>query len=544
MAGPESASTGNATRLIGGALTLFAAAWVWQMIRFWGIQPDYADRFLILLAAGWLAYQAWPEISARPAKPSVLGLPFVLVGAVLFPVGWYLFVQIGPRIILTWIGYLSLLAMAVGALAGTRGWAAVRRLAFPLFFLSVALQLPGRIYDPLQRELQILTTTLAYNGLVTVGIPVVREGHVLRLPGGDLGVIEACSGIRSITALTAIALFLAHVRSLGFVRGLVALLCAIPVIVLVNAVRVLVTGLLQEGFGQAMIMGWKHEVLGFAAVFLGLAMVAAITALLRPKTAAAPPPPPAPTAPGIVAGRRLAYGLGVCLVIGLALTVAATFSPRLTTDAAGETIDRIPPAIDARTADGDLIHWTAKADIPIPEELQKELSYTFGWNRHYKDVIGTEVVVFAFQWNSAASVTGYHHPDICLPSRGYEPVSKGVEPVRLKAGTTLPVTYRDFRQDRNRLAVAYWTQEGRRVWTEADETAAFSFRYPFTWIRERFKPRPPGEVDDRLVVWCFAVDWTTAPSGKARYLEFISALADAVYEACPWAAPRDSASSR
>jgi exosortase len=519
-------------------VAVFAAGWVWELVRFWGLHLEDADRLLILVGAGWLAYQAWPEIAAKPARPSWLGVPLVLLGALAYPVGWFVFVQAGPRPILLWWGYACLLAMAAGLLAATRGWSAVRRLAFPLFFAALTPPIPGRINSPLQHFLQGVTTTLAHQGLAGLGFDVVREGFVLRLPGGDLGVIEACSGVRSVTALTAIALFLAHVRGFGVFRGAVALACALPVIILVNATRVLVSGLLQEWFGQAAIMGWKHEVLGFAAVFLGLALVAGITAVLRPRTVpiALPPLPALPPLARRGPERAAAAGL----VAGLALSLGAFALPNLTQSSpTDDPMHLLAPAVDSPSPDGGTVRWKAGDDIPIPDNLTQELTYTHGVNRTYKEPYGDDVTIFAFHWTSATAVKGYHHPDICLPGHGWEVTVRTTEPVVTPGGRRLPVTYREVVQKRpdKKMAVAYWTQEGRRIWTDADETAAFSFQYPFLWVRERLKPKHSDDVDDRLVVWCFAPWWATTPAGKDRFLGFVGALADDVYRVCPWADP-------
>jgi exosortase len=525
----------------------FAAGWVWELVRFWGIEPDSADRFLIVVASGWLAYQAWPGIAAAPARPSWLGVPLVFLGAVAFPVGWFVFVQIGPRPILLWWGYACLLAMTAGLLAATRGWATVRRLAFPLLFAALTPPIPGRINSPLQQFLQGVTTTLAHQGLTGLGFDVVREGFVLRLPGGALGVIEACSGVRSVTALTAIALFLAHVRGLGVLRGAVALACALPVIILVNATRVLVSGLLQEWFGQAAITGWKHEVLGFAAVFLGLGIVAGITAVLRPRTVPATPPAPQVTPAPARRGPELAAGVG--LAIGLALTLSVFTLPGLVHSAgtAENPFDHLAPSLSTTTPEGDLERWKAGTDIPISDDLAKQLTFTHGVNRTYKDVVGNEVLVFVFHWTSATAVTGYHHPDICMPSHGLEALIRETERVRTPGGRPLPVTFRYYEKGRENVSLAYWTQEGRKVWTDVDEAAAFSFQYPFLWVRERLTPRSAGDLDDRLVVWCYAQWWASKPGGKDRFLRFVGALADDLYRVCPWADPgpaTDAASKR
>jgi hypothetical protein len=231
-------------------------------------------------------------------------------------------------------------------------------------------------------------------------------------------------------------------------------------------------------------------------------------------------------------------------LLGLALTAAATAMPSLTNtvDASGETIDKLSTTVVSKTPDGDRIQWTAGPNLPIPEETTKELEYTHGVNRVYKDPLGNDVIVFAFHWTSATAVKGYHHPDVCLPGRGWKVTSQSVEPVTTPGGRTVPVTYREFRRDDADLSVAYWTQEGRRIWTDRDEVEAFSFLYPFRWVGERLKPRRADDVDDRLVFWCYRGQYFTG--GKTRLLGFVGGLADEVYRVCPWADPADSAKSR
>ena len=85
------------------------------------------------------------------------------------------------------------------------------------------------------------------------------------------------------TALVAIACFLAHLRGFGLARGVLTLALAIPVIILVNAARIIISGLLQEYVGKYAILGWRHEALGFAMVLVGLALVVAITRLMAGK---------------------------------------------------------------------------------------------------------------------------------------------------------------------------------------------------------------------------------------------------------------------
>src|SRR5437016_6232572 len=89
-------------------------------------------------------------------------------------------------------------------------WLAVAAIALPLLFLLFALPLPVSAQNVLQNRLQNITTSAASTMLPFLGIVVQQKGHVLSLPSGDLGVVEACSGVRGVTAIIAVAAFVAY----------------------------------------------------------------------------------------------------------------------------------------------------------------------------------------------------------------------------------------------------------------------------------------------------------------------------------------------
>src|SRR5207248_2503862 len=103
-----------------------------------------------------------------------------------------------------------------------------------------------------------------------------------------LGVTEACSGVRSITALTAIAAFVAYQSGFGFLRGVALLALSVPVIAAVNATRVVVTGLIQEHIGIDYTLGEWHEALGIGMVLLGLTLVVGLAKLLGRRAGGSP----------------------------------------------------------------------------------------------------------------------------------------------------------------------------------------------------------------------------------------------------------------
>ena len=67
------------------------------------------------------------------------------------------------------------------------------------------LPLPGRFPEMLASTLQSLATLASTNVLQTLGFPAQSEGNVIILSQVELGVVEACSGIRMLVVFCAIS---------------------------------------------------------------------------------------------------------------------------------------------------------------------------------------------------------------------------------------------------------------------------------------------------------------------------------------------------
>jgi EpsI family protein len=524
-------------RVAWGGLVLGAAALVEALARYWGANPGHADRFLILLGAASAAYTLARGWAGRPARPRpLLGLPLVLAGAAAFPVGYYLYAQIGPRPLVLWWLTAALLAAAVGLVLTCHGWPRLRAVAFPLVFVLFALPVPNRVLLPLQDRLQQTTTTVSYHGLHGLGYEVVQEQYVLALPGGRLRVEEACSGVRSLTALTAIAAFVAFLRGFGPVRGALLVALSVPVVVAVNVLRVVLRGMIQEGIGPEYIQDNWHEGLGFAMVLLGLVLILGVARLVgnpegdgeeetKPEpSVSASPPLPLPLSPSSFAGWVVAVLLG----FGVVATGKLGWLGRANEEAvvANAPLDKIETRLD---------EWKGQ-DQPVPAAVTDLLAPDRVLHRLYINNIGREGAVWVMGWGTGAAIKGYHHPDVCWGNKGYEAAEKWTESIAVGGGT-LPVTAREFRQDRERMVVLYWTQEGRRVWTGADEKAAWNDMLSSSWYGHRWvgdllgaRPAPPGP---RLTIVVVVPD--AGPAARREAVDLTRLIAREVYRVCPWA---------
>lgn len=522
------------------ALAALTAAGVVSVAARWGARAEYADRFLILLGAGWAAVRAWPTAPSRPSPAAAAcGLPLVVAAALAFPVAWLLQVQIGPRTLLLWWQCAAVTAAAAGTLLVRDGWRKVRACGFALLFPFLALPIPDRVLVPLQQALQVATTA-ASQAALSLAYTVSRPGHgfVLELPGGPLEVAEACSGVRSLTALVAIAAFVAFLRGFGPVGGGLLLLLSIPVVAATNVLRVVLSGAIQETFGAAYIRDDWHEALGFVMVLVGLAgillLASALAKLATPWTSSGGS---AGASPSQSSPSRYRILNGLIAVLLVASAVGTGYAVRLGWLAVGASVanvplDRLPLRIGP---------WQAKGDEPIPADVTERLVQDVGLYRVYSDNLGREVHCWVLYWSSLSAVRGYHHPDVCWGKRGGSPTFSGVVSVEPTGGGRLPITARTFAVGGGEHHILYWTQDGRQVWdaeaeTEAGRTGGYGPRSESgtAWVADLLTPpaaRPPGRLTVVLATR------HTGPAAERATAELARRLADELYAVCPWAGP-------
>ena len=110
--------------------------------------------------------------------------------------------------------------------------------------------------------------------------------------------------------------------------------------------------------------------------------------------------------------------------------------------------------------------------------------------------------------------------------------------VELEQLRTLPITIRHYERTRERTRIAYWTQEGKHVWTDEDEDAADrTGPGGIHWIRDRLVERPP-ELSARISVLIASEIWGRSERGDRIVDEFSKQLAQELYMICPWALPK------
>ena len=249
-------------------LALYAPVLV-HLVRQWWTDPDYSHGFLVPLLSAYLIWQRRDKLAEVARKPSNWGLLVVLGSLGLLFLG-----SLGAELFLTRI---SIIGTICGLIAYFSGWKLLRAMAFPLAFLLFAVPIPVIIYNEIVFPLQFLASRFATSCLETLNLfPIMREGNVLIMPGMRLEVVEACSGIRSLMSLLALAAGYGYLAEKSIAVRWFLFLAMVPLAIVSNGTRVMITALMTNYIGPKAAEGFMHEFSGWVifvvatALFLGL----------------------------------------------------------------------------------------------------------------------------------------------------------------------------------------------------------------------------------------------------------------------------------
>lgn len=243
------------------------------LARQWWTDPDYSHGLLCAPLAVGLAIGRRRSLAAAAKAPRTVGLAFAVASLLLLVVG-----RLGAELFLT---RASLVGVLAGAVVFLLGWRHLRMLAFPFALLLLSIPLPAVMVTQVTLPLQLVASASAEVMLNAAAIPVLRDGNVLVLPNATLQVAEACSGIRSLVALFAAALIGARLAEDRIWARAAILAMALPVAVLMNAVRVVATAAGTYWLDPRAVEGLAHEALGFATFALAIGLLASGARVLR-----------------------------------------------------------------------------------------------------------------------------------------------------------------------------------------------------------------------------------------------------------------------
>lgn len=239
-----------------------------SLLRDWRGDDDYSSGQLVPFAAFYLLWVDRHALARLRPSPCGWGAAVILVAQAVRGYGVLFMFESAERysFVLTIMGVVLLVA----------GRRVFRRGFWVLLFLFLMVPLPGRVHNRVSGPLQGLATSAAVFLLDLAGISVVREGHTVILNDSiPLAVAEACSGLRMLTAFVMVAWVFAGVIHRPRWQKAVLVLSSVPVAIVCNLIRIIVTVVLVLLFGSGVAERYFHDFAGWTMMPMAILMLVA-----------------------------------------------------------------------------------------------------------------------------------------------------------------------------------------------------------------------------------------------------------------------------
>ena len=261
---------------------LFCALNYWQftkLVRLWLIDPNWSHGFLIPLFSIYLIYTRWDQLKAAKPRICFWGLPVLLLSIVVIIFAFY---SLGTY----WFCQLSMITMLLGIVLYLSGPSVLKITWVPILYLVLAIPIPDIIYQniayPLQ-ELAAESTTLILK-ICGVSIEVRASNLTIWSINGvkhSLGVVEACSGVRSLMAFVALSAAMAYIDDRPVWQRIVLIFSSLPITVMCNILRVTATASMFVIDKPELGEDFMHTFMGMALLVPALFMLMGISWLMN-----------------------------------------------------------------------------------------------------------------------------------------------------------------------------------------------------------------------------------------------------------------------
>ena len=228
----------------------------------WWHDANFSHGFFVPLFSTYVIWEKREQLRSVAAKPSWAGLPLLAISLLVLTVG-----VLGAELFLSRVSLLMVLASLIVLFLG---WSWLRQILFPVCFLLLMIPIPAILFNQITFPLQIFASKIASTLLPWMGVPVLREGNVIRLPAMALEVAEACSGIRSLLSLVTLAIIYSYLMEKRIWVRIMLAFASIPIAVAANSLRIVGTGLLVQYWDASKAEGFFHVFSGWLIFILSL----------------------------------------------------------------------------------------------------------------------------------------------------------------------------------------------------------------------------------------------------------------------------------
>jgi exosortase len=245
---------------------------IYKMVLDWVSNDNFSHGFLIPLISGYLICKRKDRLTQADIAPSNTGL-ILLIFSLIF----YFITSIGVE---QFTMRFSMIMVILSLIVFLAGWKCSRILFLPIVYLVFMIPFPTIIWNKIAFPLKLFATHMAVIVIQFFDIPVFGEGNIIHLANTTLEVVDACSGLRSLTSLLALSSALALLTEHSGTKKFFIFLSAIPIAIFLNIIRLTITAILARHYGPDIAQGFLHEASGILIFILSFLFLFAVNLLM------------------------------------------------------------------------------------------------------------------------------------------------------------------------------------------------------------------------------------------------------------------------
>lgn len=254
-----------AAALVGLVLCLAYAPSFVYLRGIWTSDANYSHGFLVIPIALLILWFRRDSLDRTQVAPNRLG--WVLLGLVI--VLRTMMYEWNEQ----WFEDATLPLAVASLVLAFGGWPLLRWSLPAIIFMGFMFPLPHRFNILLANPLQRLATIGSCDLLQTLGLPVLAEGNVILIGANRLEIARACNGLSMLLSFLTLITAAAILVNRPIWDRIILLASAIPVALVVNILRISITGLCFYFYGTDEILGLPHDWAGFLMMPIALVFV-------------------------------------------------------------------------------------------------------------------------------------------------------------------------------------------------------------------------------------------------------------------------------
>lgn len=231
----------------------------------WMSDDNFSHGFLIPVISGFMIWKQRNKLVNTKMNPASWGILIVFIAMAMHIVGGISAEVFTMR--------TSMIVCICGTIIFLFGVQFFTDVMIPIMYLIFMIPIPKIIWNQISFPLQMMAAKSTSSIIQILGIVNLREGNIIHLSNTSLQVVDACSGLRSLTSMLALTAAFSYLSDLKRINKWLLFVSAIPVAIFLNIARLTITAIFSQIFEPEATKRLLHDISGFVILLFGVIII-------------------------------------------------------------------------------------------------------------------------------------------------------------------------------------------------------------------------------------------------------------------------------